>query len=86
MAVDEALYFAENSTNLATICLNVTILDDLAFEKDEHFFLYVVSEPNVNVMPNRTRVNILEDEGEVVYILDSCALFSLFKIFLSGVL
>lgn len=45
--VDKTLSFPIGSTDGTEVCCNVTIFDDLAFEKVEFFFIHVVSERNV---------------------------------------
>lgn len=59
-----ALIFPVASTNGDTVCINITTLDNNAFEKTEHFFLDIVCESNIQMDISRTQVNITDDDSE----------------------
>ena len=61
--VEAMLYFDVGSGNGDRVCVNVTILDNKAFEKDEYFNLQVTSEMNVVIHDNTSTVHIVDDEG-----------------------
>ena len=61
--VEAMLYFDGGSGNGEGVCVNVTILDNTAFEKDEYFTLQVVSEMNVVIHDSTSTVHIVDDEG-----------------------
>ena len=63
-AVDSMLYFDIGSVDGEELCLNVTITDNQAFEKEENFSLHFMSEPNVISHSMYTRVIIADDEGK----------------------
>ena len=67
--VNAMLYFDVDSDNGDMVCLNVTINDDMAFEKVENFALEVVSELNVIIEDNNTMIIIADDDGTYVQIV-----------------
>ena len=56
--------FPVGSNNGTLLCLNVTITNDFAFEKDEYFFVEVEPEAGVAILENRATVIIQDDDGE----------------------
>lgn len=61
----DSLFFPAGSENEATLCFNITILEDLCFEKDHNFSLHINStEDNVNIGPLKyAEVIIYDNEG-----------------------
>ena len=55
------LSFSPGSVNGDPICTRIAIIDDDAFEKDEHFYVHIDSEENV----------VIEEEYAPVYIHDN---------------
>ncbi len=46
---DSSHYFPAGSVTGSVICINITITDNRAFEKDEYFTVVVSSKPNVEI-------------------------------------
>ena len=57
------LYFDLGSNNGDRVCVNVTIMDNMAFEIDEYFTLQVMSEINVVIHDNTATVHIVDNES-----------------------
>ena len=55
-------------------CLSVTVIDDEIYETDIEFIevdLEIVNQPDgslVTVEPNRTRIEITDNEGELIFL------------------
>ena len=47
----------------STQCINITIFNDLIYEKDEYFSVHVASEEEVSIPDPYASVNISDDEG-----------------------
>lgn len=65
-AISETLTIPAGSASGASgsiQCQNISIVDNNAFEKSETFFVYLSSEPNVQVPDPNVTVTILDDEG-----------------------
>ena len=62
-----------DSDNGDMVCLNITITDDMIFEKAETFSLEVVSEQNVIIEDNNTMIIITDDDGTYVQIVIACS-------------
>ena len=58
---DISLFFPPESQAGDTLCTNISIIDDLAFEKDENFLVHAVSGPDED----------MDDEYATVYIIDN---------------
>lgn len=65
VAVTEVLTFPEGSIEGARSCLNISILDDMAFEKTEYFTVDIGNTPgNVQVHIASTSVHIMDDDSK----------------------
>lgn len=63
-SIMDTLSFPEGTTMADnTQCINISITDNGAFEKDEYFLVHISSEPEVSVPDPFTFVNITDDEG-----------------------
>ena len=59
--IDDSLSFSSGSQSGDMVCTNISIFDDLAFEKEEDFFVHVSTEPDV----------IIDDEYAIINIIDN---------------
>ena len=57
------LYFQSGDTVGTIRCLDVVILNDTLVENDEYFTFYLWNGRKVRTTGERTRINILEDDG-----------------------
>ena len=48
----------------AEVCINTTIVNDQAFEKNETFSVQLSSEPNVDIVEPCVNVLIIDEEGQ----------------------
>ncbi len=62
-AVSAIIFFPIGSMAGAKESINVTILDDMAFEKNEDFWIHLSSEPAVYISMPYVNVTIIDDEG-----------------------
>ena len=62
---DVSLSFPPSSSTGDTVCLNVSIVGNMAYEKPESFFIHLVSEPEVTVSIETAQIDIEDDEGIV---------------------
>ena len=61
--VDFSSQFNEGATSGTKVCVNVTILDDDAYEKDENLTIHLSSEYNVNINNPYSVVEIQSNDG-----------------------
>ncbi len=59
------MFFSAGSRNGSQVCIDIVLLDDRAFEKDEYFTVVVSSEQNVRVHNNFT-VHIVDDDCKTI--------------------
>ena len=53
-----------SGTNEATQCVNITIVDNMAYEKDEYFLVEISSDDSgVMILDDSSTVNITDDES-----------------------
>lgn len=63
--VNTTIIFPADSVNGNQVCFDVSIIDDLAFEKDEYFSLHIVSaEDNVIIHIEYISFHIHDDDCE----------------------
>ena len=60
--VSDSLSFTAGSVTGDEVCINVTLVDNDAFEKDEYFTVEVASEVNV-VVHNNLTLHIMDEDG-----------------------
>ena len=63
LSVSTQSNFPVSSENGSTECVNISIVDDLAYEKDKIFFVIIESEPEVILPDPNVTVVIADDEG-----------------------
>ena len=57
--------FQSGSTDNATECVNISIMNDSALEGDQDFTLILsTSDTNVHIARNTTIITIIDDDGE----------------------
>ena len=59
-----SVFFPVGSVDGDMVCVQVSTLDDFAFEKEEFFNLHMSSEFNVAVRTPYVTLQIVDDEGE----------------------
>lgn len=63
-SLDESFVIPSGSDSMFSLCYDVTILDDLAFEQDQVFFLHLTSsEDNVEILHPLIPVTVQDDDG-----------------------
>lgn len=50
-------------------CVDIAIINNFAYEKNESFSIHISSEPGVSVPDPYIAVNITDDDGMILYIL-----------------
>ena len=62
------LSFLEGAVNGTQACMNISIVDDMAFEKNETFLVNItVVEDNIDILePSSIPVTIVDNEGKLV--------------------
>ena len=65
----------------STQCVNISITDNLAFEKNETFFVIISSEPEVTLPDPNVTVVIADDEGQFYMAISTSLLSNFFSSF-----
>lgn len=66
VGVLEVLTFGVSSYNGDTQCVNISILDDAIFEKNENFYVHISSEVDVEIHQQYAPVYIIDDESKIM--------------------
>ena len=60
------LYFQNGDTVGVVRCINVTILDDIKVENDEHFNFTLANGRRIQFNESRTQIFIIDDDGKAL--------------------
>lgn len=65
-AVNAKLSFPAGSNSGVNICTNISVIDDLAFEREEDFLICVTSELGVTIDESYALVKITDNDGKCI--------------------
>lgn len=78
--IDVSLSFPSGSQPGDTHCINISIIEDLSFEKDEDFSVHVVSDPDADIDAEYTTVHIIDNDSTSLH--SSYMLYRMFMLLL----